>query len=60
MTVSNVSSDAPVVVKSDVTWETIAARVTVAERAFVEKQSRAELRTVSNYMRSLIIEAMSR
>jgi hypothetical protein len=57
---SHVSSAAAVVVKSDVTWENVTARVTAAERAFVEKQSRAELRTVSNYMRSLIIEAMSR
>jgi hypothetical protein len=57
---SDVSSTAPVIVKSDVTWENVTARVTTKERAFVEKQSRAELRTVSNYMRSLIIEAMSR
>jgi hypothetical protein len=57
---SGLSSGAPVIVKSDVTWENVTARVTAAERAFVEKQSRAELRTVSNYMRSLIIEAMSR
>ena len=57
---SGVSAGAPVVVKGDVTWESVTARVTAAERAFVEKQSRAELRTVSNYMRSLIIEAMNR
>jgi hypothetical protein len=56
----NLSSGDAVIIKSDVTWENVTARVTAAERAFVEKQSRAELRTVSNFVRSLIIEAMSR
>ena len=53
------SHAAPVTVESDVVPETVIVKLTVAQRRFVERQARAELRSISNYMRSLIVEKMS-
>jgi hypothetical protein len=51
-------ASAPVTVESS-GFDYIGVKLTAAERKFVERQSRAELRTLSNYMRSLIVEKMS-
>jgi hypothetical protein len=56
---STLSAGAPVVVKSDVATETVCLRLTPAERHYVEQQSQRELRTVSNFLRSLIVERMA-
>jgi hypothetical protein len=53
------SHAAPVTVESDVTVETVCLRLTAAEKKFVEQRARAELRTVSNYLRTLIADQMS-
>jgi hypothetical protein len=50
---------APSTVESDVVPETVIVKLTVAQRRFVEKQARAELRSISNFMRSLVVEKMS-
>jgi hypothetical protein len=57
--VSTLSPGASVVVESDVATETICLRVTATERQYIERQSRAELRTISNFLRSLIVERMA-
>jgi hypothetical protein len=57
---SDVSSRPPVVVKSDTVSEHLLLRLTKEEKQFVESQSKRELRRSSNYVRSLVIEAMGR
>jgi hypothetical protein len=53
-------SPAPaVIVNSDLVSAVVIVKMTPAERRFVEKQARLELRTISNFVRSLIIEKMS-
>ena len=52
------SHAAPVTVESDVVPETVIVKLTVAQRRFVERQARAELRSISNWMRSLVVERM--
>jgi hypothetical protein len=37
----------------------VLVKLSVAQRRFVEKQARLELRSISNFMRSLVIEKMS-
>jgi hypothetical protein len=52
-------SPAPAVtIHSDLVSAVVIVKMTPAERRFVEKQSRAELRTISNWIRSLVIEKM--
>jgi hypothetical protein len=53
----NSPATAPVTVESTA-LEYMGIKLTAAERKFVEKQSRSELRTASNFVRSLIVEAM--
>jgi hypothetical protein len=50
---------APVIVESDVVPETVLVKLSVAQRRFVEQQARAELRSISNFMRSLVVEKIS-
>ena len=57
---SDVSSTRPVIVKSDTVTENFLLRLTKKEKQFVESQARRELRTQSNFVRSLVIEAMGR
>jgi hypothetical protein len=56
---STLSPRAPAAVESDLVAATVIVKMTAAERRFIERQSRAELRTISNYVRSLVIERMS-
>jgi hypothetical protein len=53
------SPAAPVTVESDLLPATVLVKLTVAQRRFVERQARAELRSISNFMRSLVVEKMS-
>ena len=48
-----------VVVSSDLVSSPLCIKMTAAERKFIERQAQLELRTLSNYVRSLIIERMS-
>ena len=50
---------AHVTVESDLCSEVIIVKVTKAQKRFVERQSRAEMRTVANYVRTLVAEKMS-
>jgi hypothetical protein len=50
---------AAVVVESDVVPETVLVKLSIAQRRWVEKQARLELRSISNFMRSLVAEKMS-
>jgi hypothetical protein len=52
------SHAAPVTVESDICSEVIIVKVTKAQKRFVERQSRAEMRTTANYLRTLIAEKM--
>jgi hypothetical protein len=54
----NSPGSAPVVVESDLCSEVIIVKVTKAQKRFVERQSRAEMRTVANYVRTLVAEKM--
>jgi hypothetical protein len=53
------SPAAPVTVESDTCSEALIVKVTKAQKRFLERQSRAELRTLANYIRTLIVEKMS-
>jgi hypothetical protein len=53
------SHAAPVTVESDLCSEVIIVKVTKAQKRFLERQSRAELRTLANYIRTLIVEKMA-
>jgi hypothetical protein len=53
------SHAAPVTVESDLCSEAMLVKVTPAMKRFVERQSRAEMRTVANYVRTLVAEKMS-
>lgn len=54
------NSPAPaVIVNSDLVSAVVIVKMTPAERRFVEKQAALELRSISNWVRSLIIERMS-
>jgi hypothetical protein len=55
----NSPGSAPVVVESDLCSEAMLIKVTPAMKRFVERQSRAEMRTVANYIRTLVAEKMS-
>jgi hypothetical protein len=50
---------AHVTVESDLCSEAMLVKVTKAQKLFVERQSRAEMRTVANYIRTLIAEKMN-
>jgi hypothetical protein len=54
------NSPAPVhvTVESDICSEALLVKVTRKQKLFVERQSRAEMRTVANYVRTLIAEKM--
>jgi hypothetical protein len=54
----DMSHAAPVVVESDAVPETVLVKLSVAQRRWVEKQARLELRSISNFMRSLVAEKM--
>jgi hypothetical protein len=54
------SPAAPVIVDSDLLPHTLLVRLSEEQKRFVTRQARAELRSVSNYLRSLVVEAMSR
>lgn len=45
---------------ADGVTETICLRCTRSERAFIEQRAKSELRTVSNFLRSLVIEMKGR
>jgi hypothetical protein len=54
------NSPAPAVtIHSDLVSAVVIVKMTPAERRYVEKQAALELRTISNFVRSLIIEKMS-
>jgi hypothetical protein len=53
------SLGAPVIIESDLLPETVLVKLSVAQRRFVERQARAELRSISNFMRSLVVEKMA-
>jgi hypothetical protein len=53
------NSPAPAVTGESTALEFVCIKVSAAERRFIEKQSRAELRTISNYVRSLVVEKMT-
>jgi hypothetical protein len=55
---ASISSADAVIVRSDNVSETMLFRLTKAEKDFIETQARRELRTQSNYLRSLVVEAM--
>jgi hypothetical protein len=55
----NSPGPAPVTVESDLVSAVVIVKMTPAERRYVEKQAALELRTISNFVRSLIIEKMS-
>jgi hypothetical protein len=55
----NSPGSAHVLVESDLCSEAMLVKVTPAMKRFVERQSRAEMRTVANYIRTLIAEKMS-
>jgi hypothetical protein len=46
-------------IDSDRCSEVIIAKVTPAQKRFLMQQSRAELRTIANYIRSLVVEKMA-
>jgi hypothetical protein len=50
---------AHVTVESDLCSEVIIVKLTKAQKLFLVRQSRAELRTLANYVRSLVVEKMS-
>jgi hypothetical protein len=50
---------APVTVESDIGSEVIIVKLTKAQKRFLERQSRAELRTLANYIRTLIVKKMA-
>jgi hypothetical protein len=52
------SHAAPVVVESDLHSEAVIVKVTKTQKRFVERQAHAEMRTVANYIRTLIAEKM--
>lgn len=52
------SHAAPVTVESDLCSEAMLVKVTPAMKRFVERQAHAEMRTVANYIRTLIAEKM--
>ena len=53
-------SPAPAVtIHSDLVSAVVIVKMTPAERRFVEKQAALELRTISNFVRSLVIERMN-
>ena len=54
------NSPAPAVtIHSDLVSAVVIVKMTPAERKFVEKQAALELRTISNFVRSLVIERMN-
>jgi hypothetical protein len=53
------SHAAPVTVESDLCSEVIIVKLTKAQKLFLVRQSRAELRTLANYVRSLVVEKMN-
>jgi hypothetical protein len=55
----NSPAPAHVTVESDLYSEVIITKVTRAQKLFLVRQSRAEMRTVANYIRTLIAEKMS-
>jgi hypothetical protein len=53
------SPAAPVTVESDLCSEVKIIKITKAQKRFIERQARAEMRTVANYLPTLIAEKMS-
>jgi hypothetical protein len=53
------SQAAPVTVESELCSEVIIAKMTKAQKRFIETQARSEMRTVANYIRTLVAEKMS-
>jgi hypothetical protein len=53
------SNAAPVTVESALVSAVVIVKMTPAERRFVERQAKLELRSISNLVRSLIIEKMN-
>jgi hypothetical protein len=50
---------APVTVERDLCSEVVIIKVTKAQKRFIERQARAEYRTLANYVRTLIVEKMA-
>jgi hypothetical protein len=53
------SNAAPVTVESSLCSEAVIVKMTPAQKRFLEQQARAEMRTVANYIRTLVAEKMS-
>lgn len=49
-------STAPVTVDTELLSEVLLVKVTKAQKRFVERQARLELRTMGNWVRTLIVE----
>jgi hypothetical protein len=52
------SPGAPVTVESDLCSEVVIIKMTKAQKRFIERQARAEYRTMANYVRTLIVDRM--
>jgi hypothetical protein len=50
---------ASVAVDRDLCSEVVMVKVTPSQKRFLVQQSRAELRTLANYVRSLVVEKMA-